>query len=281
MTEVAAKQTFVPNGVENSNPAEEKAIGEYHDAEKYGVVNDDNWYCKYGYVPSTKYYVNLYGSDKTIMEFGCADGEYTIDYAENVKKAYALSLFETEIEAAKKNAAGKSVESKIEFICHDCSIPKKFAEVDFTYSNWMLNNAKDMDMLRRMCEMLYINTKPGGKTLILLATADNLMGQLIEQQRHVKITDIKALKDEDGTVIGLVVDKSLTGDTTEGFFLRDWFYSDSRVIKVLNDIGYKNVHQVPTLPLTTDIFGDPIQQAKFIDETHYKFFLCDKPLLKE
>ena len=109
MTEVAAKQTFVPNGVENSNPAEEQAIGEYHDAEKYGVVNDDNWYCKYGYVPSTKYYVDLYGRDKTIMEFGCADGEYTIEYAENVKKAYALSLFETEIEAAKKNAAGKRV----------------------------------------------------------------------------------------------------------------------------------------------------------------------------
>ena len=56
-------------------------IGDYHDPDAYDLLNNDNWYCKYGYVPSTLYYLNKYGgADKELMEFGCADGEYTLQY---------------------------------------------------------------------------------------------------------------------------------------------------------------------------------------------------------
>lgn len=160
-----------------------KNIGEYADADKYDLINNENWYAKYGYVPSTMFYVTLYGAGKTIMEFGCADGEYSLMYYKNAKpsKAYALSLFQEEIDSANEKLKSQGLTSdNLHFICHDCSIPKKIEEVDFTYSIWMLNNATNLTMLKSMCEMLYMNTKTGGKCLILLATADNLMGQLID-----------------------------------------------------------------------------------------------------
>lgn len=100
----------------------------------------------------------------------------------------------------------------------------------------MLNNATNLKMLKNMCEMLYINTKKGGKCLILLATADNSMGQLIDQKLNVRITNIQALKDHDPLtgkeeVVGMVVDKKLmcSNAEEESFFLRDWFYSDKRI----------------------------------------------------
>lgn len=37
-------------------------IGEYADTDKYDLINNENWYCKFGYVPSTVYYVSLYGA---------------------------------------------------------------------------------------------------------------------------------------------------------------------------------------------------------------------------
>ena len=267
-----------------------KNIGEYADADKYDLINNENWYCKYGYVPTTMYYVSLYGAGKTTMEFGCADGEYSLMYYEHAKpiKAYALSLFAEEIESAKQKLAKRGLsDAQVEFICHDCSIPRQITEdgVDFTYSIWMLNNATNLTMLRNMCENLYINTKKGGKCLILLATADNLMGQLIDQKLHVRITDIRAVKDIDPAtgreeVVGLVVDKSLMCDNPdaegETFFLRDCFYSDNRVKAAMESVGFTNFHQVPTLPLPTTEFGCPIEKAKFADQTHYKYFLADK-----
>lgn len=223
---------------------------------------------------------------KTVMEFGCADGEYTLMYYKTAKpsKAYALSLFPSEIDSAKQKLSKQGLTSEnIEFVCHDCSIPKKIEEVDFTYSIWMLNNATNLSMLKDMCEMLYINTKAGGKCLILLATADNLMGQLIDQKLNVRITDINAVKDFDpltgrDEVVGLVVDKKLMCDSAEedSFFLRDCFYSDARVKMAMESVGFTNFHQVPTLPLPTTAFGCPIEKANFADQTHYKYFLADK-----
>ena len=68
------------------------------------------------------------------------------------------------------------MQDKVEFIVHDCSCPKLIKECDFTFSIWMHNSAKDIEMLTAMCEMMYLNTKKGGKSLIMLATADNKIG---------------------------------------------------------------------------------------------------------
>lgn len=149
------------------------------------------------------------------MEFGCADGEYTIGYVQNAKpkKAYAMSLFQNEINSANQKLKDQGLAPDfVNFICHDCSIPKFFEEVDFTYTIWMINNATSLKMFKDMCEILYINTKKGGKSLVLLATADNLMGQLIDQKCNVRIVDIRAVKDVDPAtgkeeVVGLRVDK--------------------------------------------------------------------------
>ena len=55
---------------------------------------------------------------------------------------------------------------------HDCSVPKLIKEVDFTLSLWMLNCGRNIEMVTNMCKMHYINTKPGGKALFLVATLD-------------------------------------------------------------------------------------------------------------
>ena len=128
-------------------------------------------------------------------------------------------------------------------------------------SAWMLNHAKTRQELKNMCQMMFVNTKHGGKCLALLPTLGNDLGMLLDcmELTGIYVKGLREIKEE-GRVVGLQVDKEIkgngAGDNESGFVLRDWFYSDKTIRDALEEAGFENVRQVPSVPVKNELIPD-------------------------
>jgi len=184
---------------------------------------------------------------------------------------YGISLFDSEVRAANKLAEGMPAS----FVQHDCSIVKKLGkEAPVTYSLWMLNNAKSSVMFVRMCQTMLVNTEPGGTGLFLLQVADSNFWESTTS-KNFNVVGMESIQ-EAGKLLGVLVEKRLwLGRRSVAF--RDSCYPRTSVMDWMREAGWINVRMVPTLPLSTDQFGEPKEAAKYIDRVHYNIFMAERP----
>eukprot|EP00930_Biecheleria_cincta_P075780 TRINITY_DN62977_c0_g1_i1.p1 TRINITY_DN62977_c0_g1~~TRINITY_DN62977_c0_g1_i1.p1 ORF type:complete len:529 (-),score=73.56 TRINITY_DN62977_c0_g1_i1:136-1722(-) len=255
-------------------------IGDYYNADVYGQVNNECWYTKYGYLPSVIHYLAPLANGKAIKDFGSARGDISLSIMNGTgaSSLVGISLFPEEVEAARKLAEANMLTQKASFIQHDCFVVRQFgAQASVTYSLWMLNNAKTHAMFIRMCQTMLVNTEPGGTGLILVQVANSDFFEA-STSKDFEISNLQSLHDNTGKAVGVIVDKLLTYGRRQVHF-RDWCYPKAMVVDLMHQAGWVNVRMVPTLPLATDEFGDPLEAAERIDRAHYTIFMAEKPKL--
>jgi hypothetical protein len=159
-----------------------------------------------------------------------------------------------------------------EFIAHDCSKVMFVKEVDYTYAMWMHNHAQNEAQFIDMCKMMHINTKAGGKTFILCMTADQDFDSLKADSIIGKsLCGLEKLSDD-----LLKVTVNLDLENEDGFKVVDWCFHRDHIKRMISSVGFSNVQILPSIPLDSQRWGDPVKMAAWCDNCVYTIFVADK-----
>ena len=180
---------------------------------------------KYSMVPTAlKIIGDLKG--KKVIDIGCGDGFFTIEFAKNAELVYGIDNSEEQIKKAQGNKLKNILYQLADM--NDCSYPK----VDIIFSPFVLNYLEKVEQLESLFKKFYAALHKGG---LFSGIIDLPQSTVHDMARFGSIKRLKKLEE------GEKMDVELYTGEEHIITIHSFYHTKETIEGILGNIGFKEI----------------------------------------
>lgn len=212
-------------------------------------------------------YFNVMGdlSEKSILDFGCADGCFTRKLKQRgAAQVVAVDIVEKMIALAKEEENREPV--GIEYIVGDITELDKIGIFDIVTSSFVLSCLPDKEKLLKTCQSIFNNLKPGGSFHCLnFNLKEAAESYPICKKYGYNLNVSGSIQEEVPITTAVIID----GEEMSGY---DYYYSKETYEWAFRTAGFKEIHwhKMMVSPQGIEEYGEEFWQ----DYLDYQFEDC-------
>ncbi len=200
-------------------------------AEKYSKKDEDRRAKKYSLTPTFfKLLGNLKG--KTVLDLACGSGYFTrLIKEKGASEVIGVDISEQMIKLAEQKEKHNPL--GIKYLIYDVLKLPKLGEFDIVVGSLLLHYSKTKEEIKKMCENIYKNLKPGGKFVALNNNPDNPIS------KHKEYDSIVTAKEPVKEGYPLTITLFVNGEESCSFV--NYYWKKQTYNEIFKKVGFKNI----------------------------------------